>query len=53
MAHTITWLWGDIQSLRPTWTQEQCEEWLDDHWRSIQDRSIEMGWDVIADLLNN
>lgn len=47
----IKWVPGDIQSLRPDWTPEQCESALHDMSRSLQDRSIEMGWDVIHTLL--
>lgn len=48
---TITWLPGDIKSLRPDWDIDRCEEWLCENAKRIQDRSIELGWEVIEDLL--
>jgi len=48
---TIVWLPEDIKALNPTWTMAQCEQWLFEHRKCIQDRSIELGWEVINDLL--
>jgi hypothetical protein len=47
MKRTITWSAEDIATVKPDWTEEQCEEWLDDNWGHIQDRMIELGWEVI------
>jgi len=48
---TIKWGIEDIQSLRPGWTDEQCTKWLTENSKAIVDRSIELGWDIIEDLL--
>jgi hypothetical protein len=48
---TVTWTAYDVQSLRPDWTTEKCEEFLEDNGHRIQDRLIELGWEVIETLL--
>lgn len=48
----ITWTPADIQTLRPGWTLDQCEEWLGDNARRIEERSVELGWEVIECLLD-
>ncbi len=47
----IAWTPGDIQTLRPSWSRAQCEEFLRENEKWIQERLIELGWDVIRDLL--
>jgi len=49
---TVSWSWEDVQCLRPEWTKEQCQEALDKISEPLQDRSIEMGWDIMEILLN-
>lgn len=49
----VVWAPEDIQTLRPEWTLEKCEEWLDNNERYIQDRLVELGWDVIGTLLDS
>tara|TARA_R110000765_G_scaffold246087_2_gene348211 strand:- start:173 stop:361 length:189 start_codon:yes stop_codon:yes gene_type:complete len=51
MTATILWVVEDIQELRPSWTSEQCDEWLSNNSKHIIDRSIEHGWEVIQSLL--
>jgi len=48
---TISWNWEDIQSIRPDYTQEQCEEMMDKVEKTLIDRSIEEGWDILEDLI--
>jgi hypothetical protein len=48
---TVTWTAEDIQTLRPDWTTERSEEFLEDNERRIQDRLTELGWEVIENLL--
>jgi hypothetical protein len=50
---TVTWTAEDVQTLRPNWTLEQCAEWLDSNERYIQDRLVELGWEVIESLLGS
>lgn len=47
----VQWAIADIKAIRPNWTDEQCAEWLDENEGHIQDRMIEIGWEVIKDLL--
>lgn len=50
---TVTWTAEDVQTLRPNWTLEKCAEWLDGNERYIQDRLVELGWEVIESLLGS
>ena len=47
----VVWTPDDIQTLRPEWTIARCEEFLSDSEGSIQDRTVELGWEVIECLL--
>ena len=54
MKCQITWTANDIQDVAPEdWTEQQCQEWLDQHSKVIVDRSVELGWDVIHDLIES
>ena len=48
---TVTWTWGDVQTLRPSWTKSQCEEWLNANEKYIQEAMTTRGWEAIEDLL--
>jgi hypothetical protein len=47
----VTWCAGDIQTIRPDWTDEQAEDWLASNEKYIQSRMIEVGWEVIETLI--
>lgn len=47
----VIWQPEDIQTLRPNWSLERCEEWLAANQKYIRDRTIELGWEVIETLL--
>jgi hypothetical protein len=47
----IAWTVDDILNLKPNWTEKQAEEWLASNEKYIQDRTIELGWEVIECLL--
>jgi hypothetical protein len=47
----VEWSPTDILTLRPRWTPEKCSEWLERNERYIQDRLVELGWEVIESLL--
>ena len=49
---TISWCPADIKELRPDWSDEQCMQALAHIGGYLEDRSIELGWEVIEDLLN-
>jgi hypothetical protein len=48
----VAWTAEDILTLRPEWTEEKADEWLAQNERHIQDRSVELGWEVIETLLD-
>ena len=47
----ISWQAGDVQSVRESWTLEQCEEWLEENEKHLTNRLTELGFEVISDLL--
>jgi len=47
----ILWVPEDLRSLRPQWPLSKCEEALIDIRRRLEDRSVELGWNVMGDLL--
>lgn len=47
------WTAEDVQTLRPEWNTEKCEEWLQNNERYMQDRLVELGWEVMESLLNS
>lgn len=48
----VEWTADDIKTLREDWTTEQAEEFLQNNQRRIQDRLVELGWEVIETLLS-
>lgn len=48
----VEWTAEDIQTLREDWTTEQAEEFLQNNQKYIQDRLVELGWEVIESLLS-
>jgi hypothetical protein len=48
---TTGWRAEDVSMMKPNWTIEQCEEWLQDNEGRIQDRLTELGWEVLDSLL--
>ena len=49
-AH-VRWHPGDVLTLKPDWTEEQAEEWLSENEKYFRDRLVELGWQVMEDLL--
>ena len=47
----ILWTSEDIQFLKPEWSLEQCQTWLTQNKKHIEERSTELGWEVIETLL--
>lgn len=52
---TIEWSIEDIEGLEfaSSWNEEKCERYLDYIENALQDRSIELGWDIIDNLLED
>ena len=49
----VIWQPEDIKTLRPEWSLERCEDWLQDNEKYLRDRTIELGWDVITSMLGS
>ena len=47
----ISWCAEDILTLRPSWTEEQANEFLDENESYLCDGTITHGWEVIESLL--
>ena len=47
----LSWSPADVQTLRPGWSIEKCEEWLNANEKYLRDRLCELGWEVMTDLL--
>ena len=48
----VEWTADDILTLRPEWTKEQAEEFLEMNEKHIQNRLVELGWEVIESMLD-
>lgn len=48
---SVVWTPADVQTLRPDWSDDECYEFLVRHSKHIQDRLIELGWQVMEDLI--
>jgi hypothetical protein len=44
---------GDVHSIKPSWSMEKCEEWLETNQKYIQERLVEVGFEVIEDLASS
>ena len=49
---TVSWCPIDIKTIREDWSDEKCMEALADIAGMLEDRSIELGWEVIESLLD-
>jgi hypothetical protein len=47
---TISWCPADVKSIYPHWSDEKCVEVLDTISGYLEDRSIELGWEVLEVL---
>ena len=48
---TVSWTATDVQDLKPSWTIEQCEAWLEDNAKYIQEAVVRSGYEAIEALL--
>lgn len=49
---TISWCPADVKELRPDWSDDKCMEALANVGGYLEDRSIELGWEVLETLLD-
>jgi len=47
----IKWVPADITTLRKNWSEEECADFLTENAKHIAGRSVELGWQIIEDLL--
>jgi hypothetical protein len=48
----VVWRAEDVKSINGAWSLEKCEEWLQDNEDRIEERLIELGWEVMGALLS-
>jgi hypothetical protein len=49
----ILWVVADIKEVRPDWSDERCEEFLNYYEEDIQEVCIQAGWEIINSLVDN
>lgn len=49
----IKWSGGDIQSLRPEWSIDKCEEFINSNSDIFKQLSISQGWAIWESLLES
>jgi hypothetical protein len=47
----VKWQVGDVQTLRPQWTEAQCLDFLNDNGKYIQEAMVIAGWDAMKELI--
>lgn len=48
----VEWTAEDVQTLREDMSTEEAESFLQNNQKHIQDRLVELGWEVIETLLS-
>lgn len=43
----VAWQINDIKSVRPSWTDDECKNFLDRYETDIEEKMIRAGWDSI------
>lgn len=51
-AVTITWCAEDVKTIHEDWSDEKCIQAIDYAAKTLTSRSIELGWDVLEDLVS-
>ena len=47
----MSWSVGDVLELKEDWTEKQAITFLNNNGNRIRDRLIELGWEIIEDLI--
>lgn len=47
----VLWRPEDVKSIRENWSIEDCKEWLSENEAYLAERLVELGWDVISNLI--
>ena len=48
---TASWEPGDIKTLRPDWTEDRCQRFLQENGKYITEAMVDGGWVAIEALL--
>ena len=40
----VSWCWKDVKNLKPGWSKEKCEEFLEEHDSKLSQTQVEQGW---------
>ena len=49
---TINWCPADVKAIREDWSDEKCMEMLEKVGGWLEERSIEIGWEILETLLD-
>lgn len=47
----VGWTPGDVQTLAPQWTEEECLAFLEENAKHIQNALVQYGWEVMELLI--
>jgi len=47
----VCWCWEDIKTLRPDWSRQRCEIFLQENSKHIAEAMVGTGWDALESLL--
>ena len=47
----VVWTIEDVKTLKPDWTDEAAKEWFADNEKHLQSRLVELGWQIMEDLM--
>jgi len=47
----VAWCWEDIKTIKPGWSREKCEEFLEEHDSKLSQAQVEQGWHFIETTL--
>jgi hypothetical protein len=47
----VKWTIADVLILRPNWTEEEAYKWFEQNEKHIEDRMVEVGWEVMESLM--
>lgn len=50
---TISWCGLDVKQMYPEWSDEKCISALESVARYFEERSVELGWEVLEILLSD
>jgi len=48
---SVGWCAGDVQSIRPDWSDKKAESFLKEHSSEIRDAMVQAGWICLEGLI--